>query len=215
MLLSGNKVMYDEETESLWSQHRGVAIAGEHAARETVLDNRPVTQTDWADWKREHPETLALDLDTGFDWDYRYYDGELGIFRHYWENEDVVQPGVRREDDRLPVKAPVYGVSGDDPNAVWVFPVETVREAGVLAGEVAGRSVVAVADPTHDVAVYEAPALPAELDDGDVVDADGTRWSVTSEALVADDERLGRVVGRHGLWFAFRSQYDEATVIGA
>ena len=213
MLISGNKVMYDEETESLWSQHRGVPIAGEHVEAETVLSNLAVTQTDWADWRAEHPETLALDLDTGFDWDYRYYDGELGIFRHYWENEDVVQPGVRRDDDRLPEKAPVYGVSGDDPDRVWVFPVETVQERGVLAGEVAGRPVVALEDPTGDVAVYEAPALPVEVHDGDLVDAEGARWAVEPEALVADGERLSRVVGRHGLWFAFRSQYAEATVV--
>ena len=219
MLLAGNKVMYDEETESLWSQHRGVAIAGEHAEAGTVLDHLPVTQTDWADWKAEHPDTLALDVETGYDWDYRHYEDDLGIFRHYWENEDVIQPGVRREDDRLPEKAEVYGVTGEDPNAVWVFPVDTVRERGVVAGDVDGRDVVAVADPTGDVAVYEAPALPLEAEAGDAgrafVDGDGTRWELTRDALVAGEERNERVVGRHGLWFAFRSQYDEATVVEA
>ena len=213
MLVSGNKVMYDEETESLWSQHRGVPIAGEHVERGTVLSHLPVTRTDWADWKATHPETLALDVDTGFDWDYRYYDGERGIFRHYWENEDVIQPGVKRADDRLPEKTEVYGVTGSDPSAVWVFPVETVRKRRVLAGEVAGRSVVAVVDPTNDVAVYEAPPLPVEVEDGWVVDAEGTRWTIARDALAADGERLDRVVGRHGLWFAFRSQYESATVV--
>ena len=219
MLLAGNKVMYDEETESLWSQHRGVAIAGEHAEAGTVLDHLPVTQTDWADWRAEYPDTLALDVDTGYDWDYSHYEDDLGIFRHYWENEDVIQPGVRREDDRLPEKAEVYGVTGADPDAVWVFPVETVRERGVVAGVVDGRDLVAVADPTGDVAVYEAPALPVEAvaDDAGraLVDADGTRWALSRDALVAGEERRERVVGRHGLWFAFRSQYDEATVVGA
>ena len=218
MLLSGNKVMYDEETESLWSQHRGVPIAGEHAERGTVLSNLSVTQTNWADWTAEHPDTLALDIDTGYDWDYRRYEDDLGIFRHYWENEDVVQPGVRRDDDRRPEKAEVYGVTGDDTDAVWVFPVEAVREYGLVSGTVDGREAVAVADATGDVAVYEAPPLPADVvDDGGeaLVDADGTRWALTRDALVSDagDGRRERLVGRHGLWFAFRSQYDEATVV--
>ena len=225
MLLSGNKVMYDEETESLWSQHRGVPLAGEHLERGTVLDHLPVTQTDWADWKAANPETLALDLDTGYDWDYRHYDGDLGIFRHYWENEDVVQPGVTRAGDRLPEKAEVYGVMGEDPDEVWVFPVEAVRERGAVAGEVDGRGVVALRDRTGDVAVYEAPPLPVEFEDdggeaGALVDADGARWEVTRDALVAEEEnggsggdRLQRIAGRHGLWFAFRSQYDAATVV--
>jgi len=214
MLRSGNKVMYDEETESLWSQHRGVPIAGEHLEVGTVLDALSVTQTDWAEWHEAHPDTLALDIDTGYGWDYRHYDGELGIFRHYWENEDVVQPGVTRADDRLPEKAPVYGVPGEDQDTVWVFSVETVRDRGLVSGEVDGRAVVAFMDATDDVAVYEAPALPAERDGDALVDAEGTRWDVTTEALVANEARRERVVGRHGLWFAFRSQYDEATVLG-
>jgi hypothetical protein len=219
MLLSGNKVMYDEETESLWSQHRGVPIAGEHAERGTVLSNLSVTQTDWADWKDAQPDTLALDIDTGYDWDYRHYEGELGIFRHYWENEDVVQPGVRRGDDRLPEKAEVYGVTGSDPDRVWVFPVEAVRESGPVWGTVDGRSVVALADETGDVAVYEAPALPVEVvrdgEDVTIEDADGTRWVPGRDALASADgsARMERLVGRHGLWFAFRSQYEEATVV--
>lgn len=36
MLLERNKVMFDEETESLWSQYRGISIAGEFAEGKTV-----------------------------------------------------------------------------------------------------------------------------------------------------------------------------------
>jgi len=55
-----------------------------------------------ADWTAEHPDTLALDIDTGYDYDYSYYDGNIGFFEHYWNREETVQPGVRKAEDRLP-----------------------------------------------------------------------------------------------------------------
>ncbi|MFC6724631.1 hypothetical protein ACFQE1_09630, partial [Halobium palmae] len=67
-----------------------------------------------------------------------------------------------------------------------------------------------------DVAVYDSPAAPVERDGDAVVDADGNRWTVERDGLVSaeGDERLARVPGRHGLWFAFRSQYDDVSVVG-
>lgn len=213
MLLDGNKIMFDEETESLWSQHRGVPIAGEFAAGDVHLDVLPVTQTDWADWKDSHPDTLALDIDTGYDYEYRFYDDNIGFFRHYWENEDAVQPGVEVADGVLSEKESVYGVVGDDAGTVRIYPVEAVRENGPFVDELDGREVVVVIDATDDVAVYEAPASPVERDDADLADADGRRWTVTRDALVNGDDRRDRLAGRHGLWFAFRLQYDDATVV--
>ena len=213
MLWRGNKVMYDEETESLWSQHRGDALAGEHLEADATLEIRAVTQADWADWRAEHPDTLAVDLDTGYDLDYRHYDGNVGFFDHYWTREDIVQPGVKRVEGALPEKASVYGVTGASPGSIHVYPVEDVRERGPFVDEIGRRSVVVLADDADDVAVYAAPPGPVERDGDAVVDGDGRRWRITREALVDDGERLERVPGRHGLWFAFRTQYPDATVV--
>ena len=212
MLIEGNKVMFDEETESLWSQHRGVPIAGDHLDADSTLSILPVTQTSWADWRAENPETLALDIETGYDYDYRFYEGELGIFRHYWENEDVIQPGVEKAESELPEKAEVYGVTGDDPNRAHVYPVEAVAES-LITDTIDGQEVVVLQDATGDVAVYEAPPLPVERDGEELVDSEGRRWTVERDALRAGDDELARVPGRHGLWFAFRSQYEESVVV--
>ncbi|QLG64163.1 DUF3179 domain-containing (seleno)protein [Halorarum salinum] len=216
MLASGNKVMYDEETETLWDQHAGVPIAGDYLAEDPdlVLDVLSVTQTTWGEWKDEYPDTLALDVDTGYDFDYSHYDGELGIFRHYWENGDVVQPGVRREEGELPEKAEVYGVVGDEASEVWVVPRDALADMNVVTGEAAGREVVAFLDATDDVAVYEAPPTPVELVADGLRDAEGDLWAVHRNELHSQDgETRERVVGRHGLWFAFRTHYDRATVL--
>jgi hypothetical protein len=213
MLWRGNKVMYDEETESLWSQHRGVPLAGEYLEADVELAVRSVTQADWADWRADRPDTLVLDLDTGYDLDYRHYDGYVGFFEHYWTREDVIQPGVRTVDGALPEKASVYGVTGGDPGSIRIYPVDAVREHGPFADEIDGRPVVVLTDSTGDVAVYEAPPRPVERVDEGLVDAEGARWEVRRDALVAGDERRERVAGRHGLWFAFRTQYPDPTIV--
>ncbi|MFC6719265.1 DUF3179 domain-containing (seleno)protein [Natrialbaceae archaeon GCM10025810] len=213
MLLAGNKVMFDEETESLWSQHRGVPIAGDFLEEDARLDVEPVTQTTWGEWREAHPDSLALDIDTGYDFDYRHYEDDVGFFQHYWNDENAIQPGLRTGDGKLPEKTDVYGVTSDDGSTVRVYPVEDVPTEGLWTDEIDGHGAVVVRDATDDVAVYEAPPSPLERDGETIADADGVRWRLESDALVGDDGReLPRIPGRHGLFFAFRSQYDTVEV---
>ncbi|WP_433631089.1 DUF3179 domain-containing (seleno)protein [Halomicrococcus sp. NG-SE-24] len=216
MLLEGNKVMFDEETESLWSQHRGVPIAGDYLEREgdLRLDIRAVTQTTWAEWRDAYPESLALDIDTGYDYDYHFYEDDIGFFRHYWNNADAVQPGVETDEGQLPEKTDVYGVTTNDGSTVHVYPVSEIGDDAVETGEIDDRSVVVLRDETNDVAVYEAPPTPVDRNGDTLVDNDGTRWRLTREALISedDDQRLSRLSGRHGLFFAFRAQYETVHV---
>ena len=221
LLASGNKVMYDEETETLWDQHAGIPIGGPTLAAnpDFALDQFAVTQTAWGDWKAAHPDTLAIDIDTGYGYDYSYYDGNVDFFEHYWTREEIVQPGVKRADDRLPEKASVYGVVGDDPEEVWVVSIDDLpRDGGVLTAEIGGRPAIALLDATDDIAVYDAPPTPVERVEDDqgvaLVDADDTRWRLTRNQLRSDSgETRDRIPGRHGLWFAFRTHYDTAHVI--
>jgi len=221
LLAAGNKVMYDEETETLWDQHAGAPIGGETLAEDPDLrlDQFAVTQTGWGEWKAAYPDTLALDIETGYGYDYGRYDGNVDFFEHYWNREDVVQPGVRRADDRLPEKESVYGVTGADPDEVWVVAIDDLRgqDGGVVTGEVDGRPVVALVDATDDAAVYEAPPTPVErVDDGDgvtLVDAERTEWRVSRDELRSETGTRARIPGRHGLWFAFRTHFDTAHLL--
>ena len=97
----------------------------------------------------------------------------------------------------------------------WVFPVERVRERDTLTTTADGRRLVALHDADGDVALYESPSesVTYDPDAGVLTDEPGTEWIVTYGALVApDDRRLERIDGRHGLWFAFRTGYDETHV---
>jgi hypothetical protein len=68
LLYQQNLLLFDHETESLWSQLRGQAVAGSLAG--TSLQLLPSTMITWESWKAEHPQTLVLSFETGYKRDY-------------------------------------------------------------------------------------------------------------------------------------------------
>lgn len=63
LLYNSDVLLYDRETESLWSQLRNQAISG--PMKGSKLKALPLTHTTWRAWRREHPDTLVLSTDTG------------------------------------------------------------------------------------------------------------------------------------------------------
>ena len=68
LLYNNDVLIYDRKTESLWSQIMGEAVSGE--ASGTPLKLVPTNHTTWKNWKREHPDTKVLSIETGYDRDY-------------------------------------------------------------------------------------------------------------------------------------------------
>jgi hypothetical protein len=83
LLYNSDMLLYDRQTESLWSQIKKQAVAGPLKGRK--LQALPLTHTSWSAWRREHPETQVLSTDTGYRRDYaRYpyggYETERGLY---------------------------------------------------------------------------------------------------------------------------------------
>ena len=67
-LYKSNVLLYDHETESLWSQLKSQAIAGPLAG--TRLGQIPSSRVSWEKWTQLHPQTTVLSDQTGYDRDY-------------------------------------------------------------------------------------------------------------------------------------------------
>ena len=105
MLYRSDMLLYDRQTESLWSQIKQEAVAGKLTG--TRLQLIPSTQTTWGAWKKKHPDTLVLSTRTGYDRNYEQdpyegYDTSRGVFfpvgkidRRYHPKEQVI--GVELE----------------------------------------------------------------------------------------------------------------------
>ena len=75
----------DPNAESLWSPLEQRAISGPAARRGLQLEIFDVERCTWECWQKDHPETTALSLDTGFD---RQYD--LHPFSRYLRDDKLI-----------------------------------------------------------------------------------------------------------------------------
>ena len=83
LLYNSDVLLYDRETESLWSQLLRRAVTGPMKGKE--LSMLPLTHTTWRAWRREHPQTLVLAPDTDSRRDYGRdpyagYEKERGLY---------------------------------------------------------------------------------------------------------------------------------------
>ena len=68
LLYNSDVLLYDRQSESLWSQLMSEAVTG--PMKGTKLEIIPTSNTSWGDWKSRHPNTLVLSTKTGFNRDY-------------------------------------------------------------------------------------------------------------------------------------------------
>jgi len=84
LLYKSNVLMYDQQTESLWSQVLQHAVTGPMTGEK--LTRLPSTLTTWGKWREAHPDTDALSPATGHVRDYSkdpyesYYESRSGLF---------------------------------------------------------------------------------------------------------------------------------------
>ena len=138
LLYRSNKLMFDQETGSLWSSLEGVPVVGPLVGSGAQLTFHSAVTTTWADWKREHPGTTVLSLETGFDRDY----SEGAAYRDYF-GTDRIMFEVPVADTRLKNKAEVLVLrpdvlgAGAKPVAI---AVDRLKRQPVFAFTSAGRS---------------------------------------------------------------------------
>lgn len=207
LLYRSNKLMFDEETRSLWSSLEGKPVLGALVGEGLQLKAFPVVTTTWGEWRRDRPETTVLSLDTGFKRDYR----EGAAYRDYFRT-DRLMFDVPALDERLQNKDEVLVlrpemISGTSPPVA--ISVELLRRHRLFAFDAGGRGLIVVTSPDGANRMYErgrytfVAHTSQELRDGD-----GHRWSVTPDALVSESgERLPRVAAHRAFWFGWYAQH--------
>ncbi len=138
LLYQSALVMYDRQTESLWSHFTGQAVAGVLTGTELKLF--PMSTVSWADWRKAHPDGHVLSRETGHDRDYgrNPYPGYDDVSTSPFLFEGKV-------DDRLAAKTRVIGVRDGDAS-VAVLHDELVQRR-IIDVDLAGRRLVVWAKP--------------------------------------------------------------------
>lgn len=115
LLYKSDVLMYDHQTESLWSQIRQEAVTGTLTG--TRLKLLPLVHTTWGAWKKEHPEGLVLSTDTGFPRNYR-----RDPYASYEKTDRLMFP-VGKIDRRYSPKTWVLGIERNGLTMAYPFPV--------------------------------------------------------------------------------------------
>ncbi|MGI9203296.1 MAG: DUF3179 domain-containing protein [Woeseiaceae bacterium] len=113
LLYNSDVLMYDRQTESLWSQIMKTAITGE--MKGSKLTTVSLVHTTWRDWRSKHPDTEVLSLHTGYrrNYDKNPYAG--------YERQSQLYFPVNNEDRSYPRKSLVIGLEVDGHFKAYPF----------------------------------------------------------------------------------------------
>lgn len=207
LLYRSNKLMFDRNTDTLWSQFTGVPVAGPLLGSGVRLRIRPVAITTWAKWRALHPETQVLSLETGYQRDY----GSGVVYNNYFQSTELMFPAIGDAVNRLKQKDQVFGIRlGIDAKA---WPLDAFAGGKVLNDRVGDLAVVLIGDSaSRTVRAYERKSHG--FTGIGLRTADGRVWRLTEDALVAPDgERLARVPGHVSYWFAWASYLGDRSAL--
>jgi hypothetical protein len=143
LLYNSDMLLYDRETESLWSQIMKQAVTGPMKGRRLTM--LPLTHTTWRAWLREHPNTRVLSTDTGYRRDYASY--PYGGY----ETERGLYFPVSARSRRYHPKERVLGVEVGGVHKAYPF-AELSKTGGEVRDRVGGQAIVVRFDWANDSA---------------------------------------------------------------
>ena len=139
-LVMNTLVMYDHQTDTLWSQFLSRGIQGE--LKETELELLPALMTDWKTWAELHPDTLVLEKGSRSSND---------PYARYYEAADAGVLGETRTDDRLYTKEYVVGLVRND--IIRAYPFSVLNNTPVVNDTIGDEPVLVTFDANSGAGV--------------------------------------------------------------
>jgi len=211
MLYRNGLIMYDHQTQSLWSHIMGQAIAGDFDG--TQLELIAALQTDWASWKERHPDTLVINPD---------FFGRDGYEGYYLRPDAGVLGRATRPDVDINPKEFVVGVRlGGEVKA---YPFSVLNQQPVVNDTVGDVPLVVF----FDKGSASGAVFSRELDDGTLLifEAGDTlevaidtetqsEWDIFTGMAVSgplEGTQLTQIPVTYAFWFGWADYHPEGTV---
>ncbi len=228
LLYRSNKLMFDRQTNTLWSQLSGRPVMGPLVEQVEPLEMVPIVITTVEAWAEQHPDSTILPLETGFFRDYT----AGAAYGEYFVRDELLFP-LGEIDDRLPAKSQVFALEvGENATA---YPLDLFAQKPIINDTVGRTNVVLIAASSNinvygysyeleyitysaggEIRAYERGEQMFGLSaEGELIDENGEAWQVQEEALVnVNGERLERLSGHVSFWFGWQSFFPETAVYG-
>ena len=211
-LYRSNKLMYDDATRSLWSTLAGEPVVGPLAVRHLALDQLSIVTTTWGEWRRRHPDTKVLSIETGYQRDY----SEGAAYREYFATDELMFT-VPELDTRLANKAEVLALRfAEAPDEQLAVAVAFLAERPVYHDSVGGIPLVVLTEASGASRVYATDGARFERFNGRerAWDQQGREWSVGEGALISlEGIELRRLPSHNAFWFGWYAQFPETRLV--
>lgn len=207
-LYRSNKVMYDHATKSLWSTLWGEPVVGPLVGKGIKLDRRYLVTTTWGDWKKRHPETTVLSLETGHRRNY----GEGVAYRSYFATDELMFT-VPEIDDRLLNKDEVLAFR--DGNEQLAIAIKFLARQNVHHDTLGDKKIVVLANGNGTSRAYDVGDVRFSSwnSDDEAVDSTGRMWKVLEDSLVSGESKLNRMPSHNAFWFGWVSQFPNTRLV--
>lgn len=140
LLYNSDVLLYDRQTESLWSQLKNQAISGPMKGKR--LEPLVLGHTTWQDWKTRHPDTQVLNTKTGYQRDY-----DSNPYAGYKNNRQIYFP-VKQTDDRFHPKEQILGIELNGQFKAYPFS-ELTKTKGEVTDTVGGKTITVKFNKQH------------------------------------------------------------------
>ena len=206
-------VMFDRETNTLWSQLLGEAVEG--PLKGTKLEFVPAVHTKWAEWKEQHPDTKAL---------VKGYPGSYTSYSRYYANNTAGVLGETVTDDRLRTKQQVIGVAINGDAVAYPF-FAMGREETLINDEVGSEPVLLV----FDMEARSGIVYSRRIQDGEILtfssndsltfidEQTGSTWDGEAGSAIdgpLQGTQLERIKSTKSFWFGWKDFYPDTRVYG-
>jgi len=153
LLYNSDVLLYDRQSQSLWSQLKGEAISGKHSG--TKLEYINATMSTWGNWKASHPNSMVLTKDTGYK---RPYDEPAYV--DYRTNEALMFP-ISAESKAFNKKELVLGISINGKHKAYAYNQLAKQKQAIIQDEFQGKTIEITYDATTNTARILTPNISA------------------------------------------------------
>lgn len=151
LLYNSDVLLYDRQTDSLWSQLLRRSVSGTHAG--IKLATLPVQHTTWKNWRLQYPATQVLSTETGEARDYA-----IDPYAGYEKSPATIFPVQPQAPlDSFHPKEWVLGVHAGDKSVAYPFSQLRKNGRAQFADSVGGKPVVIHWNETAQAARAEWP----------------------------------------------------------
>lgn len=141
LLYNSDMLLYDRETESLWSQLAKQAVSG--PLKGEKLQQISLAHTSWQDWMKRHPQTLVLSIETGYTRNY-----SKTPYPGYSSSDEIMFP-INHQAAQYHPKEQVLGLEIGTTFKAYPFSEMARLDSSVFHDIVAGQKLEIQFDPVN------------------------------------------------------------------